>query len=308
MPSYAPQVGAAAGGGLLGALGRLVEPLDYPRQALWNTVRGAGRALSGEGTWDDLLGALPGLLGAGAAVATGGLGLAPMLAAGAAQGLGKASGAEAFDAANVSDLTGTDEFLPNLLAGALTDPLTFAGAGAGARMARPAMGAGNMERAALQHGPDMWAASGLPAMEREGMAMARKAKPVAPVPTPEEMRQAVLSMNAGWQGDKFTKINAAADALRGTVVPNEQAIQGAVNAAMSAHTNPFSRLNIADLYEKIGKPNGLTIPEFQAALLHMQDAKGVRLGPYTQALAEHPAAEFLLPADSEFKFYLERPR
>ncbi len=130
----------AAGGGLagaqLGTLGRsplldLLKPLDYPRQALWNLVRGGGRMLQGEGSVDDILGMVPGLAGAGMA-ALGPLGmLGGALAGGAVQGLGKLTGSEAFEAATPQDVTGTEDFLPNLALGAATDPLTYAGLGLG---------------------------------------------------------------------------------------------------------------------------------------------------------------------------------
>jgi hypothetical protein len=158
--------GAAGGGGLLGTLGRLLEPLDYPRQALYNAVRAGGNALSGEGTWEDALRAVPGALGgalAGGLMATGvgaplGI-LAGSALGGVAQGIGHATGREEFQAPGVEELTGTDELLPNLLVGALTDPLTYAGAiGGGHRGAaagrRLGQGLGrSLEEAALARGP-----------------------------------------------------------------------------------------------------------------------------------------------------------
>lgn len=156
----------AGGGGLLSALGSVLEPLDYPRQALWNAVRAGGRAISGEGSMDDLLGAIPGALGAGLAggLVASGVGaplgiLAGSALGGLAQGIGKRTGSEAFDAPEVSDLTGTDELVPNLIVGALTDPTTYAGGlGGAARGAKTGSKIGRefgqgLETAALQRGP-----------------------------------------------------------------------------------------------------------------------------------------------------------
>lgn len=130
-------LGAGLGLHALG-LGQFLEPLDYPRQAAWNLLRSGGNALSGQGTWEDALRAVPGALGAGvgAGLMATGVGaplgiLAGSLAGGAAQGLGRMSSPESFQAPAVSQLTGTEEFVPNLLAGMLTDPLTYAGGFAG---------------------------------------------------------------------------------------------------------------------------------------------------------------------------------
>lgn len=140
--------GATAGAGA-GELGRsklldLLAPLDYPRQALWNLLRGAGKLVSGEGSADDLLGALPGAIGAGVA-AFNPLGLlGGALAGGAAQGLGKLTDSPAFEANTPGDLVESlggdrDSFLQNALVGIPTDPLTYAGGWLGrGKPARPA--------------------------------------------------------------------------------------------------------------------------------------------------------------------------
>jgi hypothetical protein len=180
MPNYADPFGTlgsylgGAAGGTAGAgagaapgmLGQLLAPLDYPRQALWNAVRSGGRALTGEGTWDDALAAVPGALGG---LAAGGLMLsgagAPAgiavgsLLGGLAQGAGKSTGNERYNAPEVSDLTGTDDMMPNMLVGALTDPLTYAGGlGGAAKGAAAGEAAGQtfgrgLEQAALARGP-----------------------------------------------------------------------------------------------------------------------------------------------------------
>src|SRR5262245_12900066 len=138
MPNYAQPLetigrgtgatAGAAGGGFLGTLGELLEPLDWPRQALWNLIRSPYEAIN-QGSWEPLLGALPGAAGL---LAGGPLGaFAGTVLAGGAQGLGKtiggAAGTNAFEAPSVQDLTGTDDFATNLVAGMLTDPLTYAG-------------------------------------------------------------------------------------------------------------------------------------------------------------------------------------
>lgn len=139
------QAGIGSGAGAaVGELGRssildLLAPLDYPRQALYNLVRGPSRLLSGEGDWSDVLGMVPGLVGALSLPFTGGLGAAAI--GGLTQGLGKATGMEAFSAATPADLVesvGGDRgsLLQTLLAGIATDPLTYAGGFQGARMGR----------------------------------------------------------------------------------------------------------------------------------------------------------------------------
>jgi len=172
MPNYADPFEAAgraaggtagaAGGGLLGALGSILEPLDYPRQALWNLVRAAGRAITGEGEWSDALRAAPGALGgalAGGLAATGvgaplGI-LAGSALGGLSQGIGKAADSETFQAPEVKDLTGTDDFLTNALVGGALDPMTYAGGiGGAARGAKAGREFGQgLEAAAAWRGP-----------------------------------------------------------------------------------------------------------------------------------------------------------
>ena len=116
------------------SLSDLLAPLDYPRQALYGLGRGVYKGLSGEGTMDDLIGALPGIAGLGAAP----LGpLAMALVGGLAQGAGKMTGMKAYDAPSTQDLLegiGADKDNPWLNMGTqlLTDPLTYAGGGAAA--------------------------------------------------------------------------------------------------------------------------------------------------------------------------------
>lgn len=121
-----------AGAALHGAgLGKVLEPLDYPRQALYNLVKSPLKAME-TGDASHLLGAIPGLAGAVLGGVVGGpVGvLAGSALGGALQGVGKASGREEFVAPSVSDITGTEDFLPNLAVGVATDPLTYAGLGA----------------------------------------------------------------------------------------------------------------------------------------------------------------------------------
>ena len=86
-----------------------------------------------------LLGMIPGAAGAALGGAVGGpLGVLTGSGLGALlQGAGHATGSEAFNAPSVSDLTGTEDFLPNFAAGLLTDPLTYAGGSAAWRSAVP---------------------------------------------------------------------------------------------------------------------------------------------------------------------------
>jgi hypothetical protein len=137
----------AMGGSTLGAgaaihgagLGQILQPLDWPRQAAYNLFAAPYRALE-TGDPSELLGAIPGASGAILGGAVGGpLGvLAGSILGGGLQGAGQATGFEQFNAPTVEDLSGTDEFIPNFLLGALTDPLTYAGGSAAWRAARPA--------------------------------------------------------------------------------------------------------------------------------------------------------------------------
>lgn len=116
-----------------------LQPLDYPRQALANLVRGGTRMASGGATEDDYMGMLPGLLGVGAL----GLGASPLLAAivgGLGQAAGKVSGLTGFEAPTTGDLVGGlggDPSSPvqNIAAQLLTDPLSYAAVGPASRLA-----------------------------------------------------------------------------------------------------------------------------------------------------------------------------
>jgi hypothetical protein len=112
-----------------------MEPLDYPRQSLYNLV---GGAMDG-----DLARMVPGLAGLAAFVpatlaAGPGAGmLAASLVGGAGQGLGLALDEERFTAPGTEDLVEAlggdrESFLQNMLAGAITDPTTYAGSISGA--------------------------------------------------------------------------------------------------------------------------------------------------------------------------------
>ena len=138
---------AGAGTGLLSQAAPWLEWLDLPRQSLYNLVSGP---LSG-----NFDAALPGLLGAATAFTPLGP-LVGAIVAGAAQGIGNQVAPERFAAPSVSDLTGTEEMLPNMLVGALTDPLTYAGGiGGGRAGARAGRALGSrLEEGALIRGPN----------------------------------------------------------------------------------------------------------------------------------------------------------
>lgn len=168
-----------AGAALHGAgLGRVLEPLDYPRQALYNLIRSPIKAME-RGNVSDLMGAVPGVAGAVLGGVVGGpLGvLAGSALGGALQGVGKATGRQEFQAPSVSDLTGTEDFLPNFAAGALTDPLSYAGLGAtwnagkgalAARAAKPATPLGEL------------AAKAIPEASAAAIPVAKLAEPLIP--------------------------------------------------------------------------------------------------------------------------------
>jgi hypothetical protein len=169
MPNYARPFAAAggtagaAGGSLLGGLGRLLEPLDYPRQALANLFAGVGEGID-QGDWRPALKAIPGALGAGLAgglMATG-VGAPLGVLAGSALG-GTAQGLFGSEAPTPEDLAGklgidTNDMGGKLAAiglGMATDPLSFAGGlGGAARGAQAGSRFGKgLEEAALWRGP-----------------------------------------------------------------------------------------------------------------------------------------------------------
>lgn len=115
----------------------ILELLDTPRQAITNF----GRGVFGE---NDLLGGLPGALGVLGTLGLGATGVGLPLAllggsflGGGLQAGGNASGNAAFKAPTAEEVSmgmfGSDDFLPSLLAGALTDPLSYVGGIGGAR-------------------------------------------------------------------------------------------------------------------------------------------------------------------------------
>jgi hypothetical protein len=147
--------GAAVGGGLGSTIGSLLEPFDMPRRALYNLGRSGFNALSGEGTHDDLVAALPGVLGllggAAAAPFTGGasIPIGAALAGAAQYGGEKMAGDERFKAATPEDLAKAlglpDEGIPGMAAsmglGMVTDPLAWSGMVGGAGLGNKAAGA-----------------------------------------------------------------------------------------------------------------------------------------------------------------------
>lgn len=178
------------GGATLGAgaaihgvgLGDLLSPLDYPRRALYNTFASPIRALE-SGNYSDLLGAIPGLAGGVLGGVVGGpVGvLAGSALGGALQGIGQSTGRPEFNAPSVSDITGTEDFLPNLAVGMATDPLTYAGLGATWGAGKSAVSASRAARAAKQATPmGELATAGREAAEMVVPA-ARSAEEVAPL-------------------------------------------------------------------------------------------------------------------------------
>jgi hypothetical protein len=108
----------------------LLSPFDYPRQSAANLTRGVRNLFSGDATTNDLIGMAPAVAGG----LVGGMTMSPLLgalAAGAAQGIGKMTGHQAFNAPTTGDVVeafGGDRnsFLQNFGAQIATDPLTFA--------------------------------------------------------------------------------------------------------------------------------------------------------------------------------------
>jgi hypothetical protein len=108
----------------------LLSPFDYPRQSAANFTRGMSNLFSGNATTNDLIGMAPAVAGG----LVGGMTMSPLLgalAAGAAQGVGRMTGHQAFNAPTTGDVVeafGGDRnsFLQNFGAQIATDPLTFA--------------------------------------------------------------------------------------------------------------------------------------------------------------------------------------
>ncbi len=138
--------GAAGGAGFLGSLGRLLEPLDYPRQALWNLP---GKLA--EGDWSA---ALPGIMGLGgtAMLAATGAGLPLAILGGSLVGGGLQGGFRNADSPEIdnsryeaptpSDLVKALGMDPEsglgtaagFGLGVLGDPLTYAGGLGGGKL------------------------------------------------------------------------------------------------------------------------------------------------------------------------------
>jgi hypothetical protein len=184
--------GATIGGGaaLHGmGWGDVLAPLDYPRKALYNTVASPFRAMQ-SGNASDLIGMIPGIAGGALGGLVGGpLGvLAGSALGGALYGAGEASGRPEFNAPSVSDLTGTEDFLPNMAAGVLTDPLTFAGLGQAWRGAKGALAGGEALSTAKA------AESAIP-VAKLAEPIAQEAKPIAEAAQlrtpPAQLEQAV---------------------------------------------------------------------------------------------------------------------
>ena len=159
MPPYAEQLGSlgsrlgGAGGGAAGAagggfLGHLLGMLDYPRQAAANLFAGPS-----EGNWEKAIpgavGILAPIIGSALAPVTGGLSLPAAiglgsLAGGVTQGVLSHQHPDTFKAPTTEEITGSDNPLVNFAAGALMDPLTYAGgiggAGKGAKAGAEALG------------------------------------------------------------------------------------------------------------------------------------------------------------------------
>lgn len=186
------RVGGVAGagiggtaGGLLGALGSLLEPLDYPRQALWNIPRSAMRFFD-QGDPRELAGLLP-VLGGVAGGLVGGLPGAA-IGAGLTQGLGKLTDEDTqskrFEAPTGEDALRALGGDPNaeggtiksMLLQAVGDPLTYLGGASGARAgAKAGAGAGGATGADLVNkarwmGPQYSNEAGLRAMLEESLA------------------------------------------------------------------------------------------------------------------------------------------
>lgn len=228
----------AAGGGFLGRLGSLLEPLDYARQAAWNIP---DKLREG-----DILGALPGLagVGLGAGLAATGFGLPVAAMAGTALGaLGQGAGklydaylqpttegdpaTAHFQARTPGELLkAMTDIDPDTMEGSLmgmglgmaTDPLTYTGGAFGGAIGR-AIGrsfAPALENAArlrgpgytggvekILGGPELWAQSA----ERASLRAPRMMEEIAGSPYASrvlgEIPQGSTPLGAGMEGVAF---------------------------------------------------------------------------------------------------------
>jgi hypothetical protein len=72
--------------------------------------------------------------------------------------------------------------------------------------------------------------------------------------------------------------------------------------------NSFQRLTLPQIFDKLrAKHPDLTLGQFHDGLRRLQDARRLRLGPYTQALATLDDPRNALFLDREVKFYVELP-
>lgn len=79
-------------------------------------------------------------------------------------------------------------------------------------------------------------------------------------------------------------------------------------AAEQRQRNPFQRLTLSQLYERLKNERpGLSLGEFHDGLRRLHQEKRIRLGPYTQALATLDDPNNALYLDREVKYYVELP-
>lgn len=228
-----------AGGTALGTVGKVLSPLDYPRQALSNLADKGGKILSGDGSWDDALGMIPGVLGAGLAgglMATGvgaplGI-LAGSALGGLAQGVGQGINEKKFRARSTDEIAqgmgiDTEEFggkVASFGLGMATDPLTYAG-GLGGLLPKGWKGAKAIKGNPLA-----------PATQAE----TRLAAPVARVEVPEiqaarpiegsPLAPAQMPTKAANEGPWFSRLEKAVENMPG----NQWKSQGLLNQIRKA--------------------------------------------------------------------------
>lgn len=114
----------------------ILEPLDWSRQAATNLGEGALGLLGGDFTRQNFLKLIPGAVGLGAGLLTGGTLAAPAgaLAAALTQGIGKSIAPESMRAKTTGELLQAlggdpESWVQNLALGVATDPLTYTGIG-----------------------------------------------------------------------------------------------------------------------------------------------------------------------------------
>lgn len=179
-----PMMAAGAGAASSGLLGQLSDALGAPRRAVMSGLynMGLGQSPDSDQKASSLLPLLlGGAAGVGSAFIPGVGALAPMIGAGVgglAQGIMEGGGYS--DAIDTQDVTGSENPFLNASVGMALDPLSWSGAGVGAKFASKGQGpisAARMQRAVSVPLGSASMAGALPAEEQAAAALAKSLSP-----------------------------------------------------------------------------------------------------------------------------------